>query len=71
MREQDEEKPAFSYFGGKTRLLKYILPYIPPHDTYVEPFAGGLAVFLAKGRAKNECINDINTDIANCYLSSR
>ncbi|WYJ07018.1 DNA adenine methylase [Opitutia bacterium KCR 482] len=43
--------PVFPYSGGKRRLLKYILPVIPEHSTYIEPFAGGLAVFLANPSA--------------------
>ena len=63
--------PVFSYSGGKRRMLKYILPVIPQHDTYIEPFAGGLAVFLAKDRVKNEIINDLNHEVGNFYLYVR
>ncbi len=63
--------PAFSYSGGKRRLLKYILPVIPEHSTYIEPFAGGLAVFLAKERAKVEVINDIDSEVSGFYLYVR
>ena len=48
-------------------MLKYILPLIPEHKTYIEPFAGGLAVFLAKKRCKVEVVNDYNREIANFY----
>ena len=48
-------------------MLKHILPLIPQHKRYIEPFAGGLAVFLAKPRAKVEVINDLNKEIANFY----
>lgn len=61
-------KPAFSYSGGKGRLLKYILPIIPEHQTYIEPFAGGLAVFLEKPRSKVEVINDLCSEVGNFYL---
>ena len=60
-------KPCFAYPGGKTRLLKRILPLIPEHSRYIEPFAGGLAVLLAKPRAKVEGINDLDSDIINFY----
>ena len=48
-------------------MLKHILPLIPQHETYIEPFAGGLAVFLAKPRVKVEVVNDFNREIANFY----
>ena len=52
-------------------MLKYILLVIPTHDTYIEPFAGGLAVFLAKARVKVEVINDLNDEVSGFYLYVR
>ncbi|MDR1496975.1 MAG: DNA adenine methylase [Puniceicoccales bacterium] len=63
--------PAFPYPGGKSRLLKHILPLIPEHAIYVEPFAGGLAVLLAKKRAKTEVVNDLDKEIVNFYRCLR
>ncbi len=60
-------KPCFPYPGGKTRLLKDILPLIPAHKQYVEPFAGGLAVLLAKPRCAVEVVNDLNKELVNFY----
>lgn len=60
-------KPCFAYPGGKTRLLDQLLPLIPEHSRYLEPFAGGLAVLLAKPRAKVEVINDLDSEVANFY----
>jgi DNA adenine methylase len=60
-------KPILRWPGGKTRHLKHILPLITPHRTYCEPFAGGLAVFLAKERSQIEVINDINGDLVALY----
>jgi len=51
--------------------LDEIFPHIPPHDCYVEPFAGGLAVLLAKERSKLEVLNDINGDLVNFYRCVR
>ena len=36
------------YHGGKGNMLPYILVEIPKHTSYIEPFAGGGAVFWAK-----------------------
>lgn len=31
-------KTPITYYGGKQKMLKIILPMIPEHDIYVEPF---------------------------------
>ncbi len=64
-------KPAISWPGGKSRLLKHILPLIPEHTCYCEPFAGGLAVLLAKPRSTLEVINDANGDLVTFYRCVR
>ncbi len=60
-------KPILRWPGGKSRHLKTILPAIKPHTCYVEPFAGGLAVLLAKERSDVEVVNDSNRDIVALY----
>lgn len=52
--------PPFSYYGGKTALAQEIASRLPAHDHYVEPFAGSLAVLLAKPRSKQETVNDLD-----------
>jgi DNA adenine methylase len=64
-------KPAVSWPGGKSRLLKYILPLIPKHACYCEPFSGGLAVLLAKQRSQIEVINDLNGELITFYRCVR
>ena len=60
-------KAQITYYGGKKRMLKIILPMIPEHDIYVEPFFGGGAVFWAKEPANVEFVNDKNGEVANFY----
>ncbi len=55
--------PPMAYFGAKTRLAERIVALMPPHDHYVEPFAGSLAVLLAKPPSKMETVNDLDGDI--------
>lgn len=52
--------PPFAYFGGKTRSADKIVPLLPAHGHYVEPFAGSLAVLLAKPRSRMETVNDLD-----------
>ncbi|MDQ2628399.1 MAG: DNA adenine methylase [Actinomycetota bacterium] len=47
-----------AYYGGKTRLADRIVALLPAHDHYVEPFAGSLAVLLAKRPSRIETVND-------------
>jgi len=57
--------PPFTYFGGKTRLAEKIVATFPAHGHYVEPFAGSLAVLLAKPRSRMETVNDIASYVSN------
>jgi DNA adenine methylase len=58
---------VIGWAGGKGRLLKYLLPLIPPHTTYCEVFGGGLALFCAKIPSPVEIINDINGNLVSFY----
>jgi DNA adenine methylase len=60
-------KTPITYYGGKQRLLKYILPLIPKHTLYAEPFTGGAAVFFAKEPSEIEVINDTNRQLITFY----
>lgn len=60
-------KTPVTYYGGKQKLLKYILPLIPDHIQYVEPFFGGGAVYFAKDPSKAEVINDRKNAVVNFY----
>lgn len=53
-------RPPFAYYGGKTTLAQRIAALLPPHTHYVEPFAGGLSVLLAKPRSRYETVNDLD-----------
>jgi DNA adenine methylase len=60
-------KTPIVYYGGKQSMLKHILPLIPNHKIYVEPFVGGGAVFWAKEPVSVEVINDTNSEVINFY----
>lgn len=56
-----------TYYGGKKRITGEILPLIPQHRIYCEPFFGGGAVFFAKQPSYLEIINDHNENLINFY----
>jgi DNA adenine methylase len=64
-------RPILRWPGGKSRLLKKILPLLPPHTCYCEPFAGGLAVLLAKQRSPVEVVNDLHGDLVYLYRNAQ
>jgi DNA adenine methylase len=53
-------KTPISYYGGKQNMARHILPMIPKHTIYCEPFFGGGAIFFAKKPARLSAINDTN-----------
>ena len=53
----------FKWVGGKSRLRKFIIPMIPPHTCYVEPFAGAAWVLFGKPKSDVEIINDIDEEL--------
>lgn len=60
--------PIIPWLGGKRRLADRIFPYFPQHSCYVEPFAGGAALFFLRPvPAEVEVLNDINGDLVNLY----
>lgn len=56
-------RPPFIYYGGKQRVAAAIAALLPEHRHYVEPFAGSLAVLLAKPVARMETVNDLDGDL--------
>jgi DNA adenine methylase len=60
-------KSVVRWNGGKSRLLKNLLPLIRRHRLYAEAFGGGLVLFLAKERSPVEVIDDANGDLVALY----
>lgn len=60
-------RPPLRYHGGKWRAADKIIPLMPPHMTYVEPFGGGGSILLRKQRSRHEVYNDLDGDIVNVF----
>ena len=60
-------KAPFPWFGGKSRVADVVWRAFGDVPNYVEPFAGSLAVLLARpgGPGKIETVNDLD-----CYLAN-
>jgi DNA adenine methylase len=60
-------QPFLKWAGGKRQLLPEIRRLIPKtFKSYFEPFLGGGAVFFSL-QPKVAMVNDLNTDLINCY----
>jgi DNA adenine methylase len=60
--------PPLKWHGGKSPLTSWILSAMPPHLHYVEPFAGGLHVLLAKNPIDvSEVANDLDGLLMNFW----
>jgi DNA adenine methylase len=64
-------KPLLKWAGGKTQLLKDILPKIPKKfNNYIEPFIGGGALYFAF-KPDRAVIADVNPELINLYTTVR
>lgn len=62
-------KPIIKYRGGKSKEINHFIQFVPNiYDRYIEPFAGGAALFfyLAPNTA---WINDVNPKLIDFYLA--
>ena len=57
----------FKWVGGKSRLRQQIIPLLPLHTCYVEPFAGAAWVLFGKPPSEVEVINDIDQELINFF----
>ena len=60
-------KTPITYYGGKQLMCQDILPMIPKHKLYCEPFVGGGAVYWSKTPSWQEVINDTNDFVVSFY----
>jgi DNA adenine methylase len=60
-------RSPLTWFGGKGHLARHIVPLLPPHECYVEPFFGGGSLFFAKPRARLETVSDLDGSVVRFY----
>lgn len=62
-------KAPFPFFGGKRKIAERIWTYLSGADTYIEPFAGSLAVLLGRPTpvTSSETVNDWSCLLINAW----
>jgi DNA adenine methylase len=60
-------RPAVKWHGGKNYLARRIVGLLPPHERYVEPYAGGLSVLLNKPPVPVEVAGDLDVGLIGFY----
>lgn len=60
--------PIIKWPGGKEKELKYIIPFAPKFERFIEPFVGGGSVFMGI-YAKEYLINDLSSELIDLYTS--
>lgn len=65
-------KPFETYFGGKSGSGTYqaIINQIPPHRTYVEPFAGNGGIYRNKRAADITILNDVDLAVVDAWVKT-
>jgi len=61
-------RPFFCRVGSKYQIVKkFLLPLIPEHKIYIEPFAGSAALLWGKPPSEIEVINDLDKELIQDY----
>ena len=60
-------RPVVKYPGSKWKIARNLVELIPDHHSYLEPYAGSLALFYNKQPSPIETVNDLDSDITNLF----
>lgn len=60
-------KAIMKYPGSKWSIARWIINFFPEHHSYMEPFAGSLAVLMNKPRSHIETVNDLDGNVVNLF----
>lgn len=58
---------VLKYPGSKWNTARKLADLIPEHKSYLEPYAGSLALLFNKNPSPIETINDIDSDVVNLF----
>ncbi|MDR2513769.1 MAG: DNA adenine methylase [Christensenellaceae bacterium] len=61
------QRPLLKYPGAKWSAASWIIPQLPAHEIYLEPFFGSGAIFFNKKPARLETINDRDHNVVNLF----
>jgi len=64
-------KSILKYPGSKWRIAPWIISKFPKHHSYLEPFAGSLAVLFNKPLSNIETVNDLDCNVVNFFQCIR
>ncbi len=62
-----DRKSPISWMGGKSRLVKTLLPLLPEHKGYIEVFGGAGHLLFGKDPSKWEVLNDLDGNLMNFW----
>ncbi|MBC2392235.1 DNA adenine methylase [Listeria booriae] len=60
-------KPILNYPGSKRKMAKMLAKKMPQHSTYLEPYAGSLAMLFEKEKSAKETVNDLDGRVVNLF----
>lgn len=63
--------PILKYPGAKWRLADWVISFMPPHESYVEPYFGSGGVFFNKCPTRIETVNDLDGEVVNFFRVCR
>jgi DNA adenine methylase len=66
-RKRQKLRSPIVWFGGKGSMVAKLLPFIPKHKIYVEPYGGGASLLFAHEPSEIEVYNDLNSGLVNLF----
>lgn len=60
-------RQILKYPGSKWNIAESLVRLIPEHHSYLEPYAGSLALLFSKEPSAIETVNDLDSDVVNLF----